>query len=238
MFFLPARHLAWFISVIQLPVVRRSLAGIAVGEASCRSSCLLAVAVRVKLSLVLGCHGVAAFCLSVSFIRESAVCLFSSCPSATSQCGKLRRNIKLIWYCRISLLSPFSFGLMVTPILSPFSVWRFDSLRFHWWCNKSLICYISVVRSLPQASSSQLLKQSNTRCLHRPSTSSPWWQNSETGDAADAVVIQVADALLFSRSQQISVVYSPGEKKVNNLVLWNKRPVNDGGLYAPHLGKR
>ena len=48
MFFLTARHLSWFISIVQLPFTRRSLAYVILGEACYRSSCLLAVIVAVR----------------------------------------------------------------------------------------------------------------------------------------------------------------------------------------------
>ena len=48
MFFLSARHLSWFISIVQLPFTRRSLAYVIMGEACRHSSCLFAVIVAVR----------------------------------------------------------------------------------------------------------------------------------------------------------------------------------------------
>ena len=68
---------------------------------------------------------------------------------------------------------------------------------------------------LPQASSSQLLKQSNTRCLHPPSSTTTL---CETEDAADDFV-QVVGRPLFSWSQESPIANCPGGIKVNDLVL-------------------
>ena len=99
------------------------------------------------------------------------------------------------------------------------------------------ICYISMPAHLPQASSSQLLKQSNTRCLHPPpSTPSSTTTSCETEDAADDLV-QVVGRPSFSRSQDFPIANFPGGKG-STTSSFEKGLSSTSGLIVPRFAKK